>query len=170
MKLEYKLTLKDYKAAFRLHRRRKISRRLIAWLGPVLLVIGVIGFVLCSIANNTPLAAQAAALIAGSLVFTIGLPISRSWNIRRSFTRLFPSGENDRISRIAIDDQGICRELSGVAELKLSWNGIYDFAQNEKITLLYTNKDCFLLWPTGLMSTGQRAELDELVGRHVVKR
>ncbi|WP_109487449.1 YcxB family protein [Occallatibacter savannae] len=170
MKLEYKLTLKDYKAAFRLHRRRRMSRRLVVWLGPILLVIGVVGFVACSVANNTPLAAQAAALTAGSLVFTIGMPISRSWNIRRSFNRLFPSGEKDRISRIAIDDQGICRELSGVAELKLSWNGIYDFAQDEKITLLYTNKDCFLLWPTALMSAEQRAELSELVARHLVKR
>jgi hypothetical protein len=170
MRLEYTLTLKDYKAAFRLHRQRKISRRLTVWLGPILMVIGVVGFVVCSVANNTPLAAQAAALTAGSLVFTIGMPISRSWNIRKSFNRLFPSGEKDRISRIAIDDQGICRELSGVAELKLSWNGIYDFAQDEKITLLYTNKDCFLLWPTALMSAEQRAELGGLVARHVVKR
>ena len=67
MRLEYTLTLKDYKAAFKLHRRRKMSRRLIAWLGPILLVIGVAGFVACSVANNTALAAQAAALAAGSL-------------------------------------------------------------------------------------------------------
>jgi hypothetical protein len=170
MRLEYTLTLKDYKAAFRLHRRRKISRRLISWLGPILLVIGIVGFVTCSVANNTPLAAQAAALTAGSLVFTIGLPVSRSWNIRRSFNRLFPSGQKDRISRIAIDDQGVCRELSGVAELKLLWSGVYDFAQDARITLLYTNKDCFLLWPTELVSAEQRVELDQLVARHVVKR
>lgn len=170
MRLQYTLTLKDYKAAFRLHRRRKISRRLSSWIGPILLVVGIVGFVICSVTNNRPLAAQAAALTAGSLVFTLGIPISRSWNIRRSFNRLFPSGEKDRISRIVIEDQGICRELSGVAELKLLWSGIYDFAQDERITLLYTNKDCFLLWPTALMSAEQRAELNELVTLHLVKR
>ena len=111
MRLEYKLTLKDYKAAFRLHRRRKISRRLTYWIGPILLIVGIVGFVVCSIGKNTTLAAQAAALTAGSLVFTVGMPISRSWNIRRSFNRLFPAGEKDRTSRIAIEDQGVCREL-----------------------------------------------------------
>ena len=170
MRLEYTLTLKDYKAAFRLHRRQKLSRRLVSWLGPVLLLIAVVGFVLCSVENNTALAGQAAALFAGSLVFTIGLPLSRSWNVRKSFSRLFPSGQADRRSKISIDDQGVCRELSGVAELRVLWSGVYGFAQDEKITMLYTSKDCFLLFPTELMSTDQRAELNELVARHTVKR
>jgi hypothetical protein len=170
MKLEYTLTLADYKGAFRLHRLKKLSRRLMFWLGPILLLTAVIGFVLCSIENNTALATQAVALATGSLVLTIGMPISRSWNIRRRFNRLFPSGQRDRISRIEVDDHGIRRELSGVAELRILWNGIYDFAQNEKITMFYTNKDCFLLFPTNLMTTQQRTEVDELVARHMAKR
>ena len=170
MRLEYTLTLKDYKAAFRLHRRKKLSRRLIFWLGPSLLSLAIVGFVVCSIENNTALAAQALALAAGSLVFTIGMPISRSLNIRRSFKRLFPASQRDRRSRIEINDQGICRELYGVAELRVLWSGICDFAQDEKVTTLYTNKDCFLLFPTALMSPEQRSELDDLVARHVEKR
>jgi hypothetical protein len=170
MTLEYTLTLNDYQAAFRLHRRRRLSRRLITWLGPILLLIAVVGFIVCSVENNTALAAQAVALAAGSLVFTIGMPISRFWNIRKTFNRLFPSSQKDRRSRITIDDQEVCRELSGVAELRVLWSGVYDFAQDEKVTLLYTNKDCFLLFPTALMSSEQRAELNELVARLLVKR
>jgi len=170
MKLEYALTLNDYKAAFKLHRRQKFTRRLLPWSGPILLVIALVEFVICSVTNNVTLAAQALALAAGSLVFTIGMPLSRFWNIRRSFNRLFPSGHRDRRSRIEIDDHGICRELSGVAELRILWSGLYDFAQDEKVTMFYTNRDCFLLFPTALMSSEQRTELSELVRRHVVKR
>ena len=57
-----------------------------------------------------------------------------------------------------------------MAELKILWSGVYDFAQDEKITMFYTNKDCFLLFPTALMSVEQRTELNDLVARHVVKR
>ena len=75
MTLQYVLTLKDYRAAFRLHRRQALSRRLVPWIGPILLLIAVVSFIVCSVKNNTAFAAQAVALAAGSLVFTIGMPI-----------------------------------------------------------------------------------------------
>jgi hypothetical protein len=170
MRLEYILTLRDYKAAFRLHRRQKLTRRLLPWTGPILLLIAFIAFVIFSVHRNIELAGQAMALAAGSIVLSIGLPISRFTNIRRSFYRLFPPDAADRKSSIDIDRERIVRTLSGVSELKVLWSGVYSFVQDENVTMLYTNKDCFLFFPTQLMSSDQRAELSNLVAQHVTER
>lgn len=169
MKLEYTLTPKDYKAGFGLHRRQRIIRRIVPWFGPCLLLIAFIGFIVFSVKNNSAWAAQCIALAVGALVITIGLPISRFINIRKGYRRLFPSGSHDRKSSIEINDVCIVREHSGASELKIPWNAVYGFAQDERVTMIYTNKDCFLLFPTHVMSPEQRAELGELVARHGVK-
>jgi hypothetical protein len=69
-----------------------------------------------------------------------------------------------------IDDERIVRELAGTSEFKVLWRAIYDFAENERVSLLYTNKDCFLIIPERSMSPDQHAELMALVARHVTKR
>jgi hypothetical protein len=170
MRLDYTLTLDDYRAAFRLHRRQKLFRRLYPWLGPILLAVAAAGFVTFSILGNLQLVGDSFALAAGALVMTIGVPVVRYFNVRASFRRLFPPGHSDRTSAITIDEKCVTRELSGVAELKMLWNGIYAFAQNDRITLLYTNKTCFLLFPTKIMNEEQRSELAALVARHVKRR
>lgn len=170
MRLEYVLTLQDFKAARALHRRQRLSRRLIPWAGPILLFISSVGFVTASLSKNLELASQTIAVAAGALIVTIGLPISNAFNLRRSFNRLFYAGHKDRKSYIEINDEQIVRKLSDVSELKIPWNGVVDFVQDETATLIYTNKDCFLLIPTKIMSSIQRAELDSLVARHIAKR
>lgn len=169
MRLEYSLTLADYIEAFKLHRQQRLSRRFVPWIGPCLLLIALIGLVVFSLNNNIGLAAQSIALGAGATVLTIGIPISRFINTRKSYNRLFQKGNMDRYSYIEINEQQIVRTLSGTSELKVLWSGVYDFVQNEKITMIYTNKDCFLLVPTQKMSPEQRAELSNIVARQVIR-
>ncbi len=82
---------------------------------------------------------------------------------------MFPSGQKDRTSAIDIDDERIVRELSGTSEFKVFWSAIYAFAEDKHLSLLYTNKDCFLIIPGRSMSPAQRAELNDLVARHLPK-
>jgi hypothetical protein len=51
----------------------------------------------------------------------------------------------------------------------LLWTAIVRFAQNEKVTLFYVAKARFLFVPTQLFSEEQRAELNDLVARHLPK-
>jgi hypothetical protein len=69
-----------------------------------------------------------------------------------------------------IDDSGISTGIPGVSESKYSWEGIVASAQNERATLLYLGPARFLFFPTRVMSPDQRAELDDLIARHIVKR
>ncbi len=170
MRLEYSLTLADFKAARVLHRRQRFSRRLIPWIGPILLAVSIIGFLLGSLISNLQLASQSLGLAAGAVVFTVGMPISTAFSIRRSYNRLFHAGQKERRSEIELNNEFITRRLTGMSELKVLWTGVYDFVQNDRVTLIYTNKDCFLIIPSHAMSADQRSELDDLVARHIMKR
>jgi hypothetical protein len=170
IKLEFTLTLADFKAARALHRRQKLSRRLISWAGPILLVISIVGLVAGSLMSNLTLASQSFGGVACAIVLTVGMPIRNALSVRRSFNRLFHTGHKDRRSAIEIDDEHISRQLSGMSKLKVLWTGVYDFIQDDRVALIYTNKDCFLIIPSQAKSRNQCAELDSLIARHVVKR
>ncbi|MGA7339743.1 MAG: YcxB family protein [Terracidiphilus sp.] len=170
MKIEYELTLADFKAARALHRRQKFSRRLIPWAGPILLVISVIGFVVGSVIHNMQLASQSFALAVGALVFTIGIPVSNALGVRRSYSQLFHAGKSDRRSVLEINDEFISRRLTGMSELKVLWSGVYDVIQDKKIALIYTNKDCFLIIPMRARTPDEHNELTSLVARHLQER
>jgi hypothetical protein len=170
MILSYTLTLADFKAARTLHRRQRFTRQIIHFIWPVLLVAFFIGAIISSGDPHSELFSQCFALGAASLVMSIGMPISRFFSVRRSFNRLFPPGQKNRTSNIDIDDERIVRELSETSELKLLWSAIYDFVENANVSLLYTNRDCFLIIPVRSMSPDQRTELKDLVARNMVSK
>ena len=170
MKLSYILTLADFKAARCLHRRQRLTRQIMRFIWPTLLVVFFIGAIISSGNPHSQLFSQCLALSAGSLVMSIGMPISQFFNVRRSFNRLFPPNQKDRTSTIDIDDERIVRELSEASEFKVLWSAIYDFAEDMHVSLLYTNKDCFLIIPARSMSPAQRTELDRFVARNLVRK
>jgi len=170
MRFEFTVTLKDYKAALKLHRRRKFSRRVFPWIWPSLFLICVSAFIWASLNKNLTVATQAIALGAGALTATLALPISRFISTHRCYERMFPPTRTSRKSTIEIDDQKIIEENPGAEEIRLPWSGVLDFVQNEKVTMIYINSDRFFLFPTAALSPEQHAVLNDLVTRHGVKR
>ena len=174
MKLEYTLTLADYKDAQRLHLRRNLSRRLVFtfWYAvvPILAIAGALVFAVFDVSKLTHFAAAYFGIEAALVWVSIVLPLTRFYTIRKGFKQLFPPTRTDRSSSIDIDEERILSVIPGVSEGKVFWNGIIDFGQDEKITLLYIRKKAFFFFPTQAMSPAQRAELNDLVARHVVKK
>jgi hypothetical protein len=60
--------------------------------------------------------------------------------------------------------------MPGVSEGKFFWPAIVAFAQDEKITLLYIDKNRFLLFPTYSLSPLQRSELSAMFDKHLVRK
>ena len=174
MKLTYTLTLDDYKAAQRLHLRQRPERRLafIFWYVavPILAVAGAIAFAFLDVSKLTHFAAIYFGIEAALVWLSIYLPIMRIYTTRRCFKQMFPPLRTDRTSSIDLDDERVVSAIPGVSEGKFFWSAIIDFAQNDKVTLLYVRKKAFLFFPTSALSTENRAELDDLVARHVVKK
>ena len=132
MKLEYTLTLADFKAGRRLHRRQKLGRRIGLYFWPLLTLVCLIGAVLFSGTTHTELFAQSFAIGTGALVASIGQPFLQFFQIRKSYNRLFHPGSTDRRSFVEINEEGIIRKLAGMSELKIMWGGVFGFAQDRK--------------------------------------
>ena len=169
MNLAYTLTLTDFKAAYRLHRRQRFSRQVAFYFWPALLVACLIGFLACSVLKRIDLAENCVEVGGGALVASVAAPILRFINVRKGYRRLFPSARTERRSYCTVDEECIVREIPGMSQLKVLWSGLFGFAQDDKVTLFYTNKDCFLIIPTQALSFDQGIELRDLVGRHLPK-
>jgi len=105
----------------------------------------------------------------GVVIAAIYFSLMREYYLRKGFKSLFPPARTSRDSSIEIDEDRIFSEIPGVSEGKIFWNGVVAFAQDEKITLIYIREKAFLFFPTSVMSHDQRAELTDLVARHLPK-
>lgn len=169
MKLTYTLTLDDYKAAQVLHRRQKFTRQLAVWIWPALTLSGLAAMVTFTLTNHSELFADSIALTGGALFITIFMPCARWYALRKCFKQLFPPTRTDRSSAIDIDDERILSAVPGVSEGKIFWRGLLQFAQSEKVTMLYISEIRFIFFPTSVLTPEQREELKEMVKRHGVK-
>lgn len=169
MKLTYTLTLDDYKAAQVLHRRQKFTRQLAVWIWPALTLLGLAAMVAFTLTDHSELFVDSLAVTAGALFITVWMLAARWYLLRKCFKQLFPPTRIDRSSAIDIDDEQILSAVPGVSEGKIFWQGLLQFAQNNKVTMLYISELRFIFFPTSVLTLEQREELKELVKRHGVK-
>jgi hypothetical protein len=169
MKLEYILTIETYKAAQILHRKQKLSRQLTVWVWPSLAILALLGTVVFSITHHRELVVDSAAAAAGALFLTIWMPVGRWYNLRKCFKQLFPPARTNRSSFLVIDEEQIVSAVPGVSESRILWRGILFFAQDRKVTMLYTSESRFLFFPTDVLTPMQREDLNEMVNRHGVR-
>ncbi len=170
MRFDFTITLEDYKVALKLHRKRKLRRRILPWIWPALFLISLVLLVVGSLNKNTEMIEQAILLAAWSLCAIAALPILRFALTLRGYRQMFPPTRSGRTSTIEIDDQRIIEENPGTEEMRLPWTGVMGFTQNDRVTLIYINSCRFFLFPTPALSPAQKAELNELVARYVVER
>ena len=171
MRFEYTISLEDYKVALALHSRQSLSARIahlcLFWLPTMIgtfvgLLIMHFGFHLRYMSVFPWL----------SVLFWVGFvciaaPIQYGSYTRRVFDKRNPV--RDRANWTDINDQGVISAIVGTEEGVFSWKDIAGFAQNEKITLLFLDKKRFLFFPTSALDQSQRAELKDLVARHLVR-
>jgi hypothetical protein len=169
MKLIYTLTLGDYKAAQILHRKQKFTRQLAVWIWPAFVLIGLAAMVAFTLTNHSELFADSLAFTVGALFITIFMPVARWYAVRKCFKQLFPPTRTDRSSAIDIDEERILSAVPGVSEGKIFWQGLLQFAQSDKVTMLYISEIRFIFFPTTVLTPEQREELKDMVKRHGVK-
>jgi hypothetical protein len=174
MKLEYALTLDDYKAAQRLHRSRTAARRIkfaISYsIFPALTVVGLISIFLLKSSDNAELKADLLICDFALFFLSVAMPIARIFDMRIRFKRLQRTLRGVSSVFLEIGEECIISAIPGVSEGKFFWNASIDFAQDDKVSLLYVRKRAFFFFPTSVMSPDQRTELNDLVARHVAKK
>ena len=174
MRLTYTLTIDDYKAGIRLHKQQKLARRVHFFIYdvvfPALAILSLLGTIAAYLLGQSDLVDN---LIVPNIVLvsiSILVPLLRAYRVRKSYKQLFPPGRLDRNWLIDIDGERIISSVPGVAESSIPWSGIYAFAHDDKIASLYISEDQYISIPAAAFTPDQRAELNELIARNVVKR
>jgi len=84
---------------------------------------------------------------------------------RKQFERNF--APDKRNAWIEINDSGVSSAVIGTDPGSFQWSKIVGFAQDERMTLFYLAKKRFLLFPTPAQNSAERAELADLISRHM---
>ena len=173
MQLAYEVKLTDYKAALKLHTRRSalrlIGRTIRFVILPIFILFLAISLIVSVFEEPT---IHTFDFIAPSLMLLvlIAIPILHTFTIRKQFNLLFPLSRIDRNVSLDINEERIISAFPQASEGKYFWNAISEVAQNDEITLFYLAKNRFFFVPTRTFSAAQRAEPNDLVARHTVKR
>jgi YcxB-like protein len=172
VKLDYTLSLADYKAALSLHTRQRRSRRIsqmfFIWSGPAitgLFFADVLISVLFARAKFTPSSTVTLACFALLLL----VPVLHFWSVRRQFDLIVPPSMRNRTASVEMDNRRIIFTTPGLGEDEFFWNEVVGFAEDEKVAIVYARKRRFLFIPTQAFSPEQRAEFNELIARKVMK-
>jgi hypothetical protein len=174
MKLDYTLTLADWKAAIRLHTRQKIGRRIHFFIYdvifPTIAVLALVGTIAAYAFGQSALVDDLIIPDTALVLVVILVPILRAYRIRKGFKGMFPQSETGPGYSLDIDNERILSLRPGIGEAKYYWAGIHAFAQDDKIMLFYVTEILFIGIPTHVLSPEQKVELDELIARNMVRK
>jgi hypothetical protein len=94
----------------------------------------------------------------------------RNRAIRIAFRGLFPPGNTERTTSFDINEEQIIATVKGVGEGRYLWDSISSFVQNDVLALIYITEIRFLVLPLRVLSSDQRAELNDLATRHGLRK
>jgi hypothetical protein len=167
MKLTYETTLADYRAAHNLYRRKMLLTQysLILW------IIAVLG---CTYLVSLSKHQSGLFLLAkSSLVFSVfcsiivifGHFIYPNFGYRRNHNENYSSN----LSTTEISSERIIDVMPSKQQTSYEWSEVTGFAQNSKVTLIDISGR-FLFFPSLALNVEQRAELDQIVANHGIRR
>ncbi len=164
------LSVGDYDEAFRLHQRQNAGRwvrfLLLYRIAPVLSVVGLV--LLGAYGPKTNTLPGWLVLSFASALLWVGIVTGlASRNIARRRHR--QNAGQDQCS-VFVDDECVLIQVPGVSETKRFWNCFVAVARNDKIILLYTSKDCFVIFPISAMSVEQKMELITIIQRNLARK
>ena len=169
--MEYPLRMEDYRSALTLHTTRTLLGRIwyftMMWIAPAVAVFFLIPVLIVHLHRvaHFDLKSLGLLMIVG---FCIGVPALQLSDLRKQFHGRFP-GEPGQKAVLEISKEEIVSTLSGHDEVRFPWSAVTDFAQDERMTLIYVGEN-LLFAPTEVFSENDRVELNALIVRYVVKR
>jgi hypothetical protein len=173
LKLTYTLTLGDYKAGIRLHKRQKIGRRIHFFIYdvafPSIAILALLGTIAAYAYGQSDLVNGLIVPDTALVSIALLVPLLRAYRIRKSYKQLFPPGRIDRNWSIDIDDEQIVYSIPGVCEGKIFWSGVFAFVQDDRITSLYISENQYISIPTTALTPEQQTELNDIVARNMVR-
>jgi len=172
--VSYTVTFADYKAALRLHRRQKLSRRLsfVLWFiaVPVIATIGLIIFLIFDLSKVMHYASVLFGIECGLIWISLFLPVWALYSTRKCYKQIFQASGKKRTIELDVTDESVRSVVPGVNEGKFFWNENMAFVADDRVILVYVAKKRFILIPSSFLSQAQVKELQATISRNKVGR
>jgi hypothetical protein len=163
MRYDYVLRFDDYQNSQKLYLRHRRSAAVFyycyVWVLPIVGLLACALFVASRYGFHPEFSAPLAGLAAGGLWFALFVPIMQVFGRRRCWKRMVPVDVKGKAKSIEIpvslefNDEQVISAIPGKSEGRFYWPAILDFAEDEKMALLFVHKKRFLFIPKRAMST-----------------
>ncbi|HZY61989.1 MAG TPA: YcxB family protein [Edaphobacter sp.] len=173
MRYDYVLRFDDYQDSQKLYLRHRRSAAVFyyfyVWVLPIVGLLSCALFVASRYGFYPESSASFAGFAAAGLWFALFVPIIQVVGRRRCWKRLIPTGMKGKSKSIEIpvslefNDEQVISAIPGKSEGRFYWSAIVDFAENEKIVLLFVHKKRFLFIPKRAMSADTWNEFRNLL-------
>lgn len=174
MRYDYVLRFDDFQNSQRLYLRHRRSAALVyygyVWLLPIAGILAFAMFIATLLGFHPELRAAFAGFGAAGLWFAIFIPIMQFFGRRRCWKRMLPVGIKGKTTKAEIpvnlefNNEQLISVLPGKSEGRFYWPAIVDFAEDERIALVFVNnKKKFLLIPKRALPAEAWDELRSLM-------
>ena len=165
---EYTIDYEDYKAAQRLYLRHRrwamVVYLLFQWVLPAI-AVGFVGWTLFLwLSTDYRDLPFVGGITAGLLWMSFIFLLNRKLTIRRGYRNLFPKGVTP-ITRLTADEAQLISAIPGRSEGRFFWAAIEDYAEDDRMALLFIRRKLFLMVPRRALNEAQWGELRALVTR-----
>lgn len=171
---EYASTKRDFLDAQRLHRKNRPWSAVSYGFWYVVLPGGSVAYLLywASLWFTHGRAAAIHNIVWAGLALYLAslLSFARWWQIQKLWNQMQPKKYRGLPVTLQFDDKLIISARPGDNEGRWSWNAVEDFAEDERLAILYVRKKLFLMVPKRIMDEHEWERLRTLALPHKVKK
>jgi hypothetical protein len=156
MRYSYVLRYQDYKNAQALYRKHRLTASLTyyvwIWILPVVGLAVALPLLLGLFGYSPEWASTLAPFSAMGIWFAVFIPVMRFYSVRKCWKRLLPENVPKSVkSEISVElemtEEQIISILPGTSEGRFYWSSILDFAEDDRIALVFVKKKVFIFIP-----------------------
>ena len=171
---EYTATKRDFMDAQRLHRKNRPWAAVNYWLWWVGVPAACVLYAL-AVAVHWQLRSRTVGggeiVVAGfALYFAVLLLFGRWWQIRKLWNQAQPKKYRGKPVTLQFDEAMIISARPGDSEGRFYWTAIEDYAEDERLAIVYVRRKLFLFIPKRAMDEPEWARLRTLALPHKEKR
>jgi YcxB-like protein len=160
MRYNYTLTYRDFLDAQKLYRRHRTSAGVkyyfAIWLLPIVGFIVGLPFILSLLGYQPSWADALSGFSVLGLWFAFAIPLVRFYTVRKCWKRLLPDSLPRSIRTeipvgMEMTSDQLISSLPGRSEGRFMWPALVDYAEDEKLALVFVKKKFFLFVPRRAM-------------------
>jgi hypothetical protein len=168
IRITHTSSLAVYKAVFKLRKRDGFFSR--NWLALLIYPTVLVALGLIFARHNYSVVVVCFHLAPLLITFWVLTPAFRFYEVRDAYRNSRRGLDASQEFTMETDSDQIVSGTPGLRRFAYDWASVLAFAQNESVTVFRMTGHHLVFFPTPCLTPEQRAELDELVSRHGIRR